>query len=115
MIERRSPMQTILGANDVIGRELSLHLSPVFNPHSTSKSFTKSACTRRSHLRITRGQAAPRWLLRMMGIFVPVVRESIEMLYQFEDDYRFDSSKAEQAFGLTATTYREGLAATLQA
>lgn len=60
-------------------------------------------------------QAAPRWLLRMMGIFVPVVRESIEMLYQFEDDYRFDSSKAEQAFGLTATTYREGLAATLQA
>ena len=59
-------------------------------------------------------QAAPRWLLRRMGIFVPVVRESIEMLYQFEDDYRFDSSKAEQAFGLTATTYREGLAATLQ-
>ena len=60
-------------------------------------------------------QAAPRWLLRMMGIFVPVVRESIEMLYQFENDYRFDSSKADQAFGLTATTYREGLAATLQA
>lgn len=60
-------------------------------------------------------QAAPRWLLRMMGIFVPVVHESLEMLYQFEYDYRFDSSKAEQAFGLTATTYREGLAATLEA
>lgn len=60
-------------------------------------------------------QAAPRWLLRMMGIFVPVVRESIEMLYQFEYDYRFDSSKVERAFGLTATTYREGLAVTLQA
>jgi nucleoside-diphosphate-sugar epimerase len=59
-------------------------------------------------------QAAPRWMLRLMGIFVPVVRESIEMLYQFEDDYHFDSSKAERAFGLTATTYREGLAATLQ-
>ena len=60
-------------------------------------------------------QAAPRWLLGLMGIFVPVVRESIEMLYQFEDDYYFDSSKAERAFGLTATTYREGLAATLHA
>ena len=60
-------------------------------------------------------QPAPRWLLRMMGIFVPVVRESIEMLYQFEYDYRFDSSKVERAFGLTATTYREGLAAALQA
>lgn len=58
-------------------------------------------------------QVAPRWMLRLMGIFVPVVRESIEMLYQFEYDYQFDSSKAERAFGLTATTYREGLAATL--
>lgn len=59
-------------------------------------------------------QAAPRWLLTLMGIFVPVVRESLEMLYQFESDYRFDSSKVERAFGLTATTYREGLAATLR-
>lgn len=60
-------------------------------------------------------QAAPRWALRLMGIFVPVLRESIEMLYQFEHDYRFDSSKIERAFGLTATTYRDGLAATLEA
>ena len=58
-------------------------------------------------------QAAPRWLLTLMGIFVPVVRESLEMLYQFEKDYRFDSSKVERAIGLTATTYREGLAAPL--
>lgn len=58
-------------------------------------------------------QVAPRWLLMLMGIFVPVVRESIEMLYQFEHDYRFDSSKVERALGLTATAYREGIAATL--
>jgi hypothetical protein len=36
------------------------------------------------------------------------------MLYQFEHDYRFDSSKFEGAFGLTATTYREGIATTLE-
>jgi nucleoside-diphosphate-sugar epimerase len=59
-------------------------------------------------------QVAPRWMLRLMGLFVPVVRESIEMLYQFEYNYRFDSSKVERAFGLIATTYREGLAATLE-
>lgn len=59
-------------------------------------------------------QVAPRWMLQLMGIFVPVVRESMEMLYQFEYDYRFDSSKVERAFELTATTYRAGLAATLQ-
>jgi hypothetical protein len=57
-------------------------------------------------------QVVPRWML--MGIFVPVVRESIEMLYQFERDYRFDSSKIERALGLTATGYREGIAATLE-
>ena len=59
-------------------------------------------------------QVAPRWMLILMGIFVPVVRESIEMLYQFEHDYRFDSSKAERTLGLRATAYQEGIAATLK-
>ena len=53
-------------------------------------------------------------MLGVMGLFVPVLRESMEMLYQFEHDYRFDSSKAERALGLTATGYREGIAATLK-
>jgi nucleoside-diphosphate-sugar epimerase len=59
-------------------------------------------------------QGVPRWMLFLMGIFVPVVRENMEMLYQFEYDYRFDSSKAERALGLAATGYREGIAATLK-
>jgi nucleoside-diphosphate-sugar epimerase len=59
-------------------------------------------------------QVAPRWMLAVMGLFIPVLRENMEMMYQFEHDYRFDSTKAEGALGLTATTYREGIAATLQ-
>ncbi|HJZ77844.1 MAG TPA: NAD-dependent epimerase/dehydratase family protein [Vicinamibacterales bacterium] len=59
-------------------------------------------------------QVVPRWMLFLMGIFVPVVRENVEMLYQFEYDYRFDSSKAERALGLAATGYREGIAAALK-
>jgi hypothetical protein len=59
-------------------------------------------------------QAVPRWMLFLMGIFVPVVRGNMEMLYQFEyDDYHFDSSKVERALGREATGYREGIAATL--
>jgi len=58
-------------------------------------------------------QVVPRWMLFLTGIFVPVVRENMEMLYQFEYDYRFDSSKAERALGLAATEYREGITATL--
>lgn len=59
-------------------------------------------------------QVAPRWLLAMMGAVSPVLRENREMLYQFEHDYRFDSSKLAGAFGLTPTDYRTGIAATLR-
>ena len=59
-------------------------------------------------------QAVPRWMLFLTGIFVPVVRENMEMLYQFEYDYRFDSSKVERALGFAATGYREGIAATVK-
>lgn len=59
-------------------------------------------------------QVAPRWILRLMGIFMPVLRENEEMMYQFEHDYRFDSSKIESAFGLQATPYRQGISESLR-
>lgn len=59
-------------------------------------------------------QVAPRWMLGIMGLFVPVLRENMEMMYQFEHDYRFDSSKVERAFELNATSYRDGIAAALK-
>ena len=60
-------------------------------------------------------QVAPRWLLRLMGLFMPVLRENHEMLYQFEHDYRFDSSKIASRFGLEATSYKDGISESLQA
>jgi len=60
-------------------------------------------------------QTAPRWMLSLMGVFSPIIRENMEMLYQFEHDYVFDSSRIARAFNLTATTYREGITATLGA
>lgn len=59
-------------------------------------------------------QVAPHWILRLMGIFMPVLRENEEMMYQFEHDYRFDSSKIESAFGLHATPYRQGISESLR-
>lgn len=59
-------------------------------------------------------QVAPRWILRLMGIFMPVLRENEEMMYQFEHDYRFDSGKIESAFGLQATPYRQGISESLR-
>jgi len=60
-------------------------------------------------------QVVPRWMLKLMGIFVPVLRENEEMMYQFENDYRFDSSKIESALGLQPTPYRQGIGASLRA
>lgn len=51
----------------------------------------------------------PKWVLRVMGLFNPVIKEFPEMLYQNEMDYVFDSSKFEKAFGLVATTPKEGV------
>jgi len=42
-------------------------------------------------------QVPPRWMLSFLSMFVPVLRENMEMLYQFEHDYRFDSGKLERA------------------
>ena len=78
----------------------------------TGEEYVRLACTLAG--RPYRLQVAPRWLLSIMGLFVPVLRENMEMLYQFEHDYRFDSSKVERAFALTPTAYRDGIAATLQ-
>lgn len=54
-------------------------------------------------------QVLKKWMLRLAGIFTPVVRENMEMLYQFEYDYLFDSTKFEKAFGIKATPYRHGI------
>jgi nucleoside-diphosphate-sugar epimerase len=58
-------------------------------------------------------QSMPRFGVRVIGLFVPVLREFVEMMYQFENDYIFDSTKFEKAFNVKATTYEEGIAATL--
>jgi nucleoside-diphosphate-sugar epimerase len=60
-------------------------------------------------------QVAPRWMVRLMGLFVPALRENQELMYQLDQDYRFGSSKIENAFDLRPTAYRDGIAAALAA
>lgn len=51
----------------------------------------------------------PKWMVRFMGLFQPVMREIVEMFYQYDRDYVFDSSKFEGAFGMEPTPYHEGI------
>jgi nucleoside-diphosphate-sugar epimerase len=54
------------------------------------------------------------WMIQMAGYFIPVVKESIEMLYQNENDYLFESTKFEKAFNFKPTRYQDGIAATVK-
>ncbi len=54
-------------------------------------------------------QKVPSFMLNIIGLFVPMMKEFPEMLYQYEQDYIFDSSKFENRFGLFATAPQEGI------
>lgn len=88
------------------------HLPTAREP-MTGEDFVRLACELAGHS--FKVQVVPRWMLRLMGVFVPVLRENDEMMYQFEYDYRFDSRKIEAGYGLEATPYRIGIAETLAA
>ena len=49
-----------------------------------------------------------KWTLKMAALFNPLAKESLEMLYQNEFDYLFDSTKFEKAF-FKATSYQAGI------
>lgn len=51
----------------------------------------------------------PNWMLNMIGLFVPIMKEFPEMMYQYTQDYIFDSSKFEKRFGIFATSPEEGI------
>jgi len=55
-----------------------------------------------------------KWMVQMVGLFNSNVRESVEMLYQNDSDYLFDSTKFEKAFNFRRTSYEEGIIETVK-
>ncbi len=48
-------------------------------------------------------------MMQAFGLFNKMVGEMVEMYYQYDHDYIFDSSKFEKAFNMKPTTYAEGI------
>lgn len=48
-------------------------------------------------------------MLKFVGLFVGDIRELYEMLYQYETDYLFDSTKFEKTFPFKPTSYADGI------
>jgi nucleoside-diphosphate-sugar epimerase len=59
-------------------------------------------------------QTVPLWMIRILGIFMPLMREFPEMLYQYDQDYVFDSTKFEKRFGIKATSPQYGIRALIE-
>jgi nucleoside-diphosphate-sugar epimerase len=55
-----------------------------------------------------------KWMIKMAGLFIPIVKESFEMLYQNEYDYLFDSTKFEKAFNFNPRNYQDGIIETVK-
>ncbi len=54
-------------------------------------------------------QIASKIVIQMMGLFNPIMKELVEMLYQYDRDYNFDSSKFETTFKIKPTSIDEGI------
>jgi nucleoside-diphosphate-sugar epimerase len=55
----------------------------------------------------------PMWLIKILGLFIPFMREMPEMMYQYDRDYFFDSTKFNTRFNFVPTSYPEGVKQTV--
>jgi hypothetical protein len=54
-------------------------------------------------------QVLSMFTVKLLGIFIPIMREMPEMMYQYDRDYVFNSKKFEKEFDLRPTPYMEGI------
>lgn len=80
---------------------------------TTMQQFAEAAY-RAAGFRPAKVRSMGRGMLRMVGLFMPGARETIEMLYQFERDFVVDTRKFSERFGMQATPIEEGVASTVE-
>ena len=97
-----------LGESDAaVGR--AFHLPTSWNG-SVRGLMERFAARAQRPLRLVR---APKPLLRLAGIFIPTVREAIEMLYLWEEPCRLDDGRFRETFGTRPTDVDTSIAETL--
>ncbi|MBK7454348.1 MAG: NAD-dependent epimerase/dehydratase family protein [Anaerolineales bacterium] len=58
--------------------------------------------------------AAGKMMTSFLGLFIPAMRESVEMLYEWDKPFIMDSTKAEKAFGWQGTPLKDAMRATIE-
>ncbi len=82
------------------------HLPTVSNP-PTGKEWIEMIA---NEMGVTpKFQVASKFIVRVIGLFVPIMKEMVEMIYQYDREYDFNSSKFEKRFNFTPTPYSTGI------
>ncbi len=96
----------ILGTDDRADQSLVWHL-PTAAPALTGLEIMEKAG--KSFNVPTKFSAVGDFMLSILGIFIPIMRELKEMSYQTNFDYVFNSDKFESVFGFKPTSYGDGI------
>jgi nucleoside-diphosphate-sugar epimerase len=59
-------------------------------------------------------QVLPKWEAGLLGLFMPVLRESYEMLYQYDQKYYFDSAKYQRVFNHSPLSNEQAVRETVE-
>ncbi len=95
----------LLGNTDAAYNQI-WHLPTASNPFSGAQWVEKIA----AELGVkARYQATPKFMVSLLGLFDPVMREFPEMMYQYDRDYIFRSDKFENQFKIKPTPYLDGI------
>lgn len=86
-------------------------------PTSSEKRTGRELCSLTAQLMQVPAKVTvmPMWLLKLLGLFIPFLREMPEMMYQYDQDYFFDSSRFEKRFGYQPVTYEAGIREVIRA
>ena len=57
---------------------------------------------------------ASKTIIKVMGLFMPIMKEMVEMMYQYDRDYVFNSDKFEKQFNYKPMPYQEGIKKVVQ-
>jgi len=101
----------ILMANDDKSFNQIWHL-PSYNPPINGKEFIEIAA-KEIGVKPKYSVLKP-WMVKMAGMFDKTIAELVEMNYQYEYNYYFDSTKFEKYFNYKPINYKDGIKETVE-
>lgn len=93
--------------DDVLGRTWMFPCAPAISPREM---MAMCAAALGQEIRIA---PTPLWMQRMLSLFIPFLRETPEMAYQWEAPFVMDDAPWRARFTTTATPVTDGVAATV--